>query len=167
MNKRQAIIKLSERLASLSQAELAIVKSTLDALQFPEKDDDKTATEVVDKSARSVEPVSSDSSLFDILEKDDKHRLKKLEEVPDKDRPSTELTARGTPRVRRRYRTREEVGGDPHKEEHKLDVKMGGRVPRELRDSFVELANKKFPTQSAALTEAIREFLQKYQHDID
>lgn len=159
MNKKETILKLAERMAKLSRADLEIVKITLDALQFPETTGGRSTNETVDKSEKSTDEASSSSSLPDILQEDDEHRAKHLEELPKDNEPQPDLTTRGTRRIRRRYRSREEIGGDPNKEENKYDVKLGGRVPRELRDRFVELTKQEFPTQTAALTEAIEDFL--------
>jgi hypothetical protein len=74
-------------------------------------------------------------------------------------------TTRGTPRIRRPKRSREELGDDPNLERNKLDMKLGGRVPRELSDQFKAYVNAHPDmTQSAILTLAIQEFLQK--HDL-
>ncbi len=74
------------------------------------------------------------------------------------------LTVRGTPRIRRPKRSRDELGGDPNDESNRYDVKLGGRVPRELRDRFnrfIESHDKL--TQGEALAEALLDFLEKYE----
>ena len=75
------------------------------------------------------------------------------------------LTARGRPRIRRPMRSAAELGADPKSEEHRYDVKIGGRVPRELRDQFVERAKSRDQSQSAALVEAITDYLAKHGCD--
>ena len=72
-------------------------------------------------------------------------------------------TARGTPRVRRPKRTRDEVGGDPNAEANKYEVKLGGRVPRDLRDRFIACVEAdENLTQGEALTEALEDYLDKH-----
>lgn len=71
----------------------------------------------------------------------------------------SDLTVRGTPRVRRPYRSREELQGESQLEANKLDVKLGARVPRELRDEFVEATKKAGVTQTLALTQAIENYI--------
>lgn len=164
MNKREKVTKLAGRLGQLSHADLEIVTSAVVVLEFAKRNREERP---VDNSAFPTSESLGLQALFDMLRIYHLKRPEELKQLNGDDETQLDLTKRGTPRIRRKYRSREEIGGDPHKEEHKLDVKLGGRVPRDLRDRFVELANREFPTQSAALTEAIAEFVQKYQHDID
>ena len=75
----------------------------------------------------------------------------------------SELTARGTPRIRRPKRSREELDGDPHAEANMFEVKLGARIPRELRDEFVAATKKNGMTQTIALTQAIEEYLDRLE----
>ncbi|MEM6410175.1 MAG: hypothetical protein AAF683_01410 [Pseudomonadota bacterium] len=64
-------------------------------------------------------------------------------------------------RKRRPKRKREDLGGDPNAEEHRFDVKLGGRISRRLRDRFIRALDNKGITQGRALTEAIEDYLEK------
>ena len=75
----------------------------------------------------------------------------------------SDLTARGTPRIRRRKRSREEIGGDPHAEANRVNVKIGGRIPVELRDKFLHYANSCGLSQGKVLTRAIEDFIKKHE----
>lgn len=88
-------------------------------------------------------------------------------EMPNGDEPPPlqDLTTRGTPRVRKLKRTRQAVGGDPNAESHRFDVKLGGRIPRELRDDFVDALAKSELNQGAVLTEIIESYLDKLDRD--
>lgn len=114
-------------------------------------------------------PISNDSSSQNYNEQT---TAKGNMRVPARERPEPldkvlrdNLTARGSPRIRRPMRSAAELGADPKSEEHRYDVKIGGRVPRELRDQFVECAKSRDQSQSAALVEAITDYLAKYGCD--
>ncbi len=77
-----------------------------------------------------------------------------------------DLTARGTPRIRRTYRKSSEISGDPGDEKNRLDAKIGGRVSRELKKEFDKLVSSfDDRTQGSVLTEAIQDILKKYERD--
>lgn len=79
------------------------------------------------------------------------------EKNPDKpvSRPPPDLTARGTPRVRRPKRSKEEMESANSQEL----VKLSGQIPTELRTAFMAhiTANKK--NQGIELTEIIEQYL--------
>ncbi|MBL4808242.1 MAG: hypothetical protein JKY31_13305 [Rhodobacteraceae bacterium] len=87
-----------------------------------------------------------------------------LKELPD-EKVTPDLTVRGTPRSRKPKRTRHAVGGDPNAETHRFDVKLGGRIPRDLRDDFVVSLAKHELVQGAVLTEIIEAYLDKLDCD--
>lgn len=73
-----------------------------------------------------------------------------------------DLTQRGTPRVRRPKRSSDDVAGDPRADANRYDAKIGARVDRNLRDRFVSCSEAQGMKQGDALTEALEDFLNKY-----
>lgn len=71
-----------------------------------------------------------------------------------------EFTEKGTPRKRRPYRKRSEIGGDPSKEQFASSVKLGARVQHELRDEFVQFAKEKGLSQGSALELALKNLIE-------
>ena len=157
MNKKQVITKITDRLANLSRDELDILKSAIDALDLLQQSSHNLTNNTGEGSTDSAE-----SYLSSLFRKDDKDREEKLEKLTDDDETELDLTARGTPRIRHRYRSREEIGGDSRAEQHRANVRIGGRVRRELAERFVACAQTQGKGQGAALTEALEDFLAKY-----
>lgn len=75
--------------------------------------------------------------------------------------PVQDLTTRGTPRIRAPMRSRDQLGGDPNSEANRLNVKLSGRVPRELRSTFASTVIEQGTNQSAVLTELIKKYLEE------
>lgn len=78
------------------------------------------------------------------------------------------FTKLGQPRLHRKKTTKEERAADPRLKDGKGSIKLGTRIEPDLRDRFVACAKALDTTQTLALSEAIEDFLEKYQnHSID
>ena len=104
-----------------------------------------------------------------ILYADDHNRSsfmeKMTDEQPERLPPHPEITRRGTKRVRRVYRTREEIGGDPQAEANRRDSMISGRVTNELKEAWEACVERVYGprSKSRALTEAIQDFIDKHE----
>lgn len=88
-----------------------------------------------------------------------------LKGLNEDENDAQDLTARGTPRIRKPMRSREQVGGDPRLEVNRDDVKLGGRIPRELRTEFVAALKDHNLHQGLVLTELIESYLSELKNN--
>jgi hypothetical protein len=81
-------------------------------------------------------------------------------ELENETLPKFGFTKAGTPRLRRSMRSASELGGDPNSEENRYEVKLGGRIDRDLRDHFLEVVKARGVPQGRALELAIQYFIE-------
>ena len=80
---------------------------------------------------------------------------------------SPDLSARGTPRVRRKYRTREEIGGDPSLHANRRDARVNARVDKDLYEAWLKCVAENNLKPGKALTEALQDYLEKHKVGIE